>query len=149
MSTDAPRSGPDLGPDDYPLSVNRQDLLRTPTGKPLTELTMKAVVDGDVTPEDLRIAPDTLLLQARLAESVQRRQLADNFRRAAELTAVPDAEVLAMYNALRPRASSKETLLQIAENLEGKYHATVCGALVREAADVYERRNLLAREEDA
>lgn len=149
MSTAAPHSGPDLGPDDYPLSVNRQDLLRTPTGKPLSALTMEAVVAGEITPEDLRIAPETLLLQATLAESVQRRQLADNFRRAAELTAVPDAEVLAMYNALRPRASSREALIAIAENLEGKYHATVCGALVREAAEVYERRDLLAGEEES
>jgi propanediol dehydratase small subunit len=139
---------PALGPGDYPLSVNRQDLLRTPTGKPITALTMDAVVAGELTAEDLRIAPETLQLQAELAESVQRRQLAQNFRRAAELTAVPDAEVLAMYNALRPRASSKAALIGIAENLEGKYGATVCGALVREAAEVYERRDLLAREED-
>jgi propanediol dehydratase small subunit len=138
----------DLGAADYPLSVNRQDLLRTPTGKPITALTMDAVVAGEITAEDLRIAPETLQLQATLAESVNRRQLAQNFRRAAELTAVPDAEVLAMYNALRPRASSKAKLVEIADNLESKYGATVCGALVREAAEVYERRDLLAREED-
>jgi propanediol dehydratase small subunit len=148
VSAPASGSGPDLGPADYPLSVNRQDLLRTPTGKPITALTMNAVVAGEITAEDLRIAPETLQLQAALAESVHRRQLAANFRRAAELTAVPDAEVLAMYNALRPRASSKAQLLEIAENLEGKYHATVCGALVREAAEVYERRDLLARDEE-
>ena len=141
-------TAPDLGAGDYPLSVNRQDLLRTPTGKPISALTMDAVVSGDITAEDLRIAPETLALQATLAESVHRRQLAQNFRRAAELTAVPDAEVLAMYNALRPRASSREALISIAENLESKYHATACGALVREAAEVYERRDLLAREED-
>lgn len=140
-------TAPDLGPADYPLSVNRQDLLRTPTGKPITALTMDAVVSGEITAEDLRITPETLQLQATLAESVHRRQLAQNFRRAAELTAVPDDEVLAMYNALRPRASSKARLLEIAENLEGKYGAPVCGALVREAAEVYERRDLLAREE--
>ncbi|MCW0212505.1 MAG: diol dehydratase small subunit [Pseudonocardia sp.] len=147
MSAPEP-SGPALGAADYPLSVNRQDLLRTPTGKPITALTMSAVVSGEITAEDLRIAPETLQLQATLAESVHRRQLAANLRRAAELTAVPDTEVLAMYNALRPRASSKEQLIGIAENLEGKYHATVCGALVREAAEVYERRDLLARDEE-
>jgi propanediol dehydratase small subunit len=148
VSAPATGSGPDLGPGDYPLSVNRQDLLRTPTGKPITALTMNAVVAGEISAEDLRIAPETLQLQATLAESVHRRQLAANFRRAAELTAVPDAEVLAMYNALRPRASSKEQLIGIAENLENKFGATVCGALVREAAEVYERRDLLAREEE-
>jgi propanediol dehydratase small subunit len=148
VSAPAPQSRPDLGPADYPLSVNRQDLLRTPTGKPLSALTMNAVVAGEIVADDLRIAPETLQLQATLAESVQRPQLAANFRRAAELTAVPDAEVLAMYNALRPRASSRDELLAIAENLESKYHAPVCGALVREAAEVYGRRDLLAREED-
>jgi propanediol dehydratase small subunit len=148
VSAPAPQSRPDLGPGDYPLSVNRQDLLRTPTGKPLSALTMNAVVAGEIVAEDLRIAPETLQLQAALAESVQRTQLAANLRRAAELTAVPDAEVLAMYNALRPRASSKAQLLTIAENLESKYQAAVCGALVREAAEVYERRDLLAREEE-
>ena len=54
---------------DYPLSVNRPDLLRTPTGKALSELTMDAVVSGDLTAADLRIAPETLLLQAEIADA--------------------------------------------------------------------------------
>jgi propanediol dehydratase small subunit len=148
VSTAAQHPGPPLGPEDYPLSIHRPDLLRTPTGKPLSALTMDAVIAGEVDAEDVRIAPETLLLQAEVAESVHRRQLAANFRRAAELTAVPDAEVLEMYNALRPRASSKDRLLGIAENLDTKYGATTCAAFVREAAEVYERRDLLAREED-
>ncbi|MHA6792340.1 diol dehydratase small subunit [Pseudonocardia bannensis] len=138
-----------LGPADYPLSINHSELLRTPTGKALSDLTMDAVVSGEVTADDLRIAPETLLLQAQLADASDRPQLAGNFRRAAEMTAIPDAEVLEVYNALRPRASSKEQLLAIAERLEGHYGAAESGALVREAAEVYERRNLLARPEQA
>ena len=134
-----------LGRADYPLSVNRPELLCTPTGKALSDLTMDAVVSGEVGPEDLRIAPETLLLQAQIAEASNRPQLAGNFRRAAEMTAIPDAEVLEIYNALRPRASSRERLLAIAERLEEHYGAAESGALVREAAEVYERRNLLAR----
>ncbi|NMH98709.1 diol dehydratase small subunit [Pseudonocardia acidicola] len=136
-----------LGPADYPLSINRPELLRTPTGKALADLTMDAVVSGEVGPDDVRIAPETLLLQAQIADASDRPQLAANFRRAAEMTAIPDAEVLEIYNALRPRASSKERLLEIAERLEEHYSAAESGALVREAAEVYERRNLLARPE--
>jgi propanediol dehydratase small subunit len=65
------------------------------------------------------------------------------------MTAIPDAEVLAMYNALRPRASTGAQLGELADRLEQKYSAPVSAALVREAAEVYERRNLLARPESA
>lgn len=131
---------------DYPLSINRPELLRTPTGKPITALTMDAVVSGELTADDLRIAPETLQLQAELADAGNRPQLATNFRRAAEMTAIPDAEVLAMYNALRPRASSSTQLAELADRLENTFSAPVCAALVREAAQVYEQRNLLAKE---
>jgi propanediol dehydratase small subunit len=134
---------------DYPLSINHPELLTTPTGKPITALTLDAVVSGELSPEDLRIAPATLELQAQLAEAADRPQLAANFRRAAEMTAIPDAEVLAMYNALRPRASTGAQLGELADRLEQKYSAPVSAALVREAAEVYERRNLLARPESA
>jgi propanediol dehydratase small subunit len=61
------------------------------------------------------------------------------------MTAIPDAEVLAMYNALRPRASTAAQLAELADRLERAYSAPVCAALVREAAEVYGRRDLLAR----
>lgn len=134
---------------DYPLSINKPELLRTPTGKPISALTMDAVISGELAPDDLRIAPETLLLQAQLAAASGRVQLAENFRRAAEMTAIPDSEVLAMYNALRPRASSAEQLNELADRLEHTYSAPVCAALVREAAQVYARRNLLARPESS
>lgn len=129
---------------DYPLAAHRPDLLRTPTGKRIDDLTMQAVLSGEVSPEDLRIAPETLRLQAQIADRVGRPQLAQNFRRAAELTALPDDLVLSIYNALRPRASTKQQLTDIADELERDYSATLCAGLVREAADVYERRDILA-----
>ncbi|WP_233157163.1 MULTISPECIES: diol dehydratase small subunit [Amycolatopsis] len=138
----------DLDPGrDYPLAARRPELLKTPTGKRLDELTMAAVLAGEVAPEDLRIAPETLRLQAQIAERVGRPQLAQNFRRAAELTALPDELVLSIYNSLRPCASTKEQLAAIADELETTYSATLCAQLVREAADVYERRDILARED--
>jgi len=129
---------------DYPLATHRSELIRTPTGKRLEELTLDAVLNGDVTAEDLRITPRTLRLQAEIADAVRRPQLAENMRRAAELTAVPDERILEIYNALRPRASTKQELLEIADELEGRYSATTNAALVREAAGVYERRGYLA-----
>lgn len=129
---------------DYPLAARRPELLRTPTGKPISEITMGSVLDGEVGPEDLRIAPDTLRLQSQVAGSVGRRQLGENFERAAELTAVPDERVLEIYNALRPRASTKQQLLDIADELEREYSAPGCAELVREAAEVYQRRDILA-----
>ena len=140
-------TAPPLTVADYPLSINRPELLRTPTGKPVTALTMDAVVSGELTAEDLRIAPETLELQAQLADASGRPQLAANFRRAAEMTAIPDAEVLSMYNALRPRASTAAQLTAMADKLEQTYGAPVSAALVREAAEVYGRRRLLADDE--
>jgi propanediol dehydratase small subunit len=135
----------DLDPQhDYPLASHRPDLIRTPTGKRLDEITMQAVLGGEVAAEDLRIAAETLRLQARIADSVGRPQLGQNFRRAAEMTALPDEEVLRIYNALRPRASTKQELAGIAEELERDHSATLCARLIREAAEVYERRGILA-----
>ncbi len=130
---------------DYPVAANRPDLLRTPTGKTLDDITLASVLDGSVTAEDLRITPEALELQAQVADGVDRSQLAQNFRRAAELTRVGDERMLEIYNALRPRASSKEQLEAIADELESQFDATVNAELVRDAARVYEQRDLLAR----
>ena len=129
---------------DFPLATHRSELIRTPTGKRLEELTLDAVLNGEVTAEDLRITPRTLRLQAEIADAVRRPQLAENMRRAAELTAVPDERILEIYNALRPRASTKQQLLEIADELEGSYSASANATFVREAAEVYERRGCLA-----
>lgn len=133
-----------LSPSDYPLSVHRPELLRTPTGAALDDLTMEKVMSGEVSAEDFRITPDTLRMQGEIAEAVGRIQLAANFRRAAEMTAIPDETVLAMYNALRPNASTKEELVALADQLADEFTAPHCATLVREAADVYERREILA-----
>ncbi len=140
---------PNLDPAvDYPLSDNRRDLLFTPTGRSIDDITMDAVVSGDVQATDLRITPDTLRLQAQIAEKDGRKQLGANLHRAAEMTAISDERVLQIYNALRPpNASTKDELQAIAEELESQYAATFLAELVREAADVYERRDILATSE--
>jgi propanediol dehydratase small subunit len=64
-------------------------------------------------------------------------------RRAAELIAVPDDQLLIIYNSLRPYRSTKAELYGIADELEQKYKCTVNAAFIREAADVYEKRGRL------
>jgi propanediol dehydratase small subunit len=96
-------------------------------------------------PREIRISPETLEFQARIAEAHGRVQLATNFRRAAELTRVPDEEVLRIYNALRPHQATRDDLLAIAKNLEKKYEAKINAQFIREAVKIYEKRNLLKK----
>ncbi len=131
---------------DYPLGEKRRDLVKTPAGKSLDQITLDAVVKGDVTADELRITPEVLELQAQIAEAAGRRQTAMNLRRAAEMTRISDERILEMYNALRPYRSSKAEMLAMADELENKYAAKVCANFVREAAAVYEARGRLRQD---
>lgn len=136
-----------LNPDrDYPLSSKRPELLKSPTGKKLSDITLENVINGNVKSQDVRIAPETLRMQAEIADGVGRTQFGDNLRRAAELTAIPDERILQIYNALRPYRSTRAELIAIADELDSKYNAKINAAFVREAAGVYERRNRLRAE---
>lgn len=138
--------GPGLSAErDYPMASKRPDLVQSASGLHLDEITLEKVITGQIKFEDIKTRPETLEYQAQIAESAGRPTLATNLRRAAEMTRIPDARVLEIYNALRPYRSTKQDLLSIAEELESQYRATICAALVREAADVYERRGRLAR----
>jgi len=138
----------DLNPEtDYPLATKRPELVKTPTGKKLTDITLENILNGKITAADVRITPETLKMQAKIAEKVGRYQFANNLRRAAELTKIPDERILEIYNALRPYRSTKKELLEIADELEKNYNAVVNANFIREAADVYERRGILRTEE--
>ena len=132
---------------DYPLTSKRKVDIKTPTGKALEDITLEKVLSGEINADDIRISPETLEMQAQIAESMNRDAIARNFRRAAELIRVPDDRILEMYNALRPYRSTKEDLFKIADELETKYDAKVNADFVREAAEVYETRNKLRIEE--
>ena len=114
------------------------------SGRPVGELTLEAVRRGEISLPDLRIHPDSLQAQAVVAERHGNPQLAGNLRRAAELTALPDEEVLAIYEALRPGRTTSAGLLELAASLTGR-GLPRCAALVAEAADVYARRGLAGR----
>ncbi len=127
----------------YPLGEKSADKLKTPTGKNVNEVTLEAVLNGSIKSNDVRITPETLEMQAQVADSIGRNAFAENLRRAAELIAIPDDRILKMYDALRPYRSTKAELLEMAEELENKYNAKITSSLVREAAEVGEARGRL------
>ena len=124
-----------------------QDNVRTFTGRSLQELSIEKILGGELTSEDFRTSAETLREQANTAESGGYRQLAENFRRAAELTCISNEEVLEIYNQLRPGRSNYKALCTLAERLEKDYQATLTAALVREAAEVYRTRGIVGEGE--
>ncbi len=128
---------------DYPLGSRRPDLVRTPSGLGLDDLTLEAVRAGKVGPEELRATPETLRRQSAVALAAGRTQLAANLSRAAELASVPSSTILEIYTALRPHRSSAEELEAWAERLETELEAPLCAAFVREAAAACSERGLL------
>ena len=133
---------------DYPLSEKRPDLVKTVKDRPLSEITLDAVLNGEVEADEIRVTPEILEYQAQIADSVGRPQLAANLRRAGELTRVPDERILEIYNAMRPAVSTKDELLGIAEELENEYDAKINAELVREAVEVYGRRGRLRKPDE-
>jgi propanediol dehydratase small subunit len=125
---------------EYPLGAARPDLVRTPGGLALDELQLHG---ENVESSELRATPETLRLQADVARATGRTQLADSLLRAAELASLPDETILEIYTALRPRRSSAQELASWVERLEA-WGAPANAAFVREAAEVYAARGLLA-----
>ena len=128
---------------DYPLAEKRPELIEGRRGKKLADISLDALVAGDVALEDLRITPAALRLQAEISRSAGRPMLAENFERAAELVDVPQDFVMQVYELLRPgRAKDKAPLLEAARKLRETYKAERMARFVEEAAEVYERRGL-------
>ncbi|MDT8855507.1 diol dehydratase small subunit [Paracoccaceae bacterium Fryx2] len=128
---------------DYPLAETRPDRVQGQRGKTLDEITLAAVLAGEVTMEDLRITPQALHDQAEIAADAGRATLALNFARAAELVAVPQDLIMSTYELLRPgRARGKQDLLDRAALLRDTHAAPAIAAFIEEAAEIYEKRGL-------
>ena len=69
-----------MTPKDYPLATKRPGDINTPTGKNLQEITLENVLNGKIKPEDVRISPETLEMQAEIAEGMNRNAIARNLR---------------------------------------------------------------------
>ena len=128
---------------EYPLAEHSSRSLKTKTGKSFSDITFEGVVTGKITHEDFKTDPNTLLKQADIAEKAGKPQFAENLRRAAELTNLPDDEVLRIYDKLRPNRATKQELIQIAEELRTKYNAEITANFITETAEVYEKRGIL------
>lgn len=128
---------------DYPLGTRRPDLVSTPGGVPLRQITLDALRAGELAAGEIRATPATLRMQAEVALAAGRTQLAESFERAAELAAVPDELLLEVYTALRPRRATAAELAEWAERLDG-FGASRTAAFVREASAAYAERGLLA-----
>ena len=125
--------------------MSNQETLHTASGRTLDELNMKAILSGKLTPDDFRISAETLRRQAQAAEQAGYGQLAENFRRAAELTNISNEQVFRIYSMLRPGRATYDELTELAEQLESS-DAPLNAALVREAAEVYLDRGLIVRQ---
>ena len=130
---------------EYPLRDSKADELITHSGRPLSDITADAIDAGELTGEDLRTHADTLRQQAQIARQGGYPQLAANLQRAAELTDVPNEELLKIYELLRPERASFEELLRLADYLEDTSDAAENAAYIKDAAAVYRERNLLRR----
>lgn len=129
----------------YPLRHNAEDDLQAFSGRRLSEITSNAVADGTLSADDLRTHASALRQQAEIAQKAGYPQLASNFLRGAELTLVPNDEVLKIYEMLRPDRSSWDELMTLADYLEKTYDAGENATFIREAAEVYRERNILRR----
>lgn len=128
----------------YPLLENTNGDLRAASGRQAEAIGLDTL--AELSPDDLQIGADTLRAQAAVAQQAGFTQLAENLTRAAELTAVPNEELLHMYEIMRPGRSTYDQLQAMATTLETQYNATTTAAMVREAAAVYQQRNLLKRQ---
>ncbi len=111
-------------------------------------MTLEAVLSGRVGMADLAIRRATLERQAALADDKGYPQLARNFRRAAELTSIPNQVLLETYEKLRPYRATYYQLLAAAQEIAARYDAPENGAYIREAAEVYRAKGLLKVDDD-
>lgn len=127
----------------YPLMEHAADLAAA-SGRTADAIGLATL--AELSPDDLRISAETLRAQAAVAQEADFAQLAENLTRAAELTVVPNEELLRMYEIMRPGRSTYAQLQEMATKLEMTYQATTTARLVREAAEIYRQRDLLKRQ---
>jgi propanediol dehydratase small subunit len=127
----------------YPVGEKQPHWIETRSGRRLADLTLEALVAGEIGQEEFAITPAALRLQADIARRAGRETLARNFERAAELTAVPTEIVMDVYESLRPgRCKSKSVLLEKAAMMRERFGATLTAELIEEAAEIYEKRGI-------
>lgn len=122
------------------------DIRRRPRSIDVKDITLENVRAGKITPEDLTIQRTTLLRQAEIAGQEGYPQLARNFRRAAELTALPNDVLLGVYEKLRPYRATYFELLALSQEIAARFDAPETGDYIRQAAEAYREKGLLKPE---
>jgi propanediol dehydratase small subunit len=117
-------------------------MVKSSSGRDLDDLNLEGVLSGELTADDFRISRETLLHQANAAQANSCHQLATNLRRAAELTAFSNQELLEIYSYLRPGRSTYEQLIALSDKLENEQHAHLTAEFIREAAEIYKHRGI-------
>ena len=140
----ADRTTPSRDPGPARGAAGPQPAVRTASGRSLDELTIEALRAGRLSAEDFRISREQLNAQAAAAEAGGYPQLADNLRRAAELTGLANERVFEIYNLLRPGRATLGELQALADELDGQNLPRVA-AFIREAAAAYDRRGIAKR----
>lgn len=121
----------------------KDETTHTASGRTLDELSIEAILRGELTAEDFRISAETLRRQSEAAEAAGYRQFAQNLRRAAELTCLSNQEVFDIYSTLRPGRTTYRQLIALADRLQRDLDAPLIAALVREAAEAYLERSIV------
>lgn len=127
----------------YPLGAHHRSEVTAKSGRGLGDFALENVTAGGANPDDLSISAETLEIQAGFAREAGYREVAANLARAAEMTRIPNEEILEIYEALRPGRSTYYQLLSMSQRIASEYAAEHTGAYVREAAEAYRDTGLL------
>ena len=107
------------------------ETVRTKSGRALDELTIEAVLAGELTVADFRISAETLRRQADSAKAAGYRQLAENLRRAAEFAHYFAHQLWQAPSAAPPRRIVRPTgtpsLVSASFGRRGRFR--LCGSL--------------------
>jgi propanediol dehydratase small subunit len=117
----------------YPLYREARGRITLPSGRPVEDVSLEQLQAGRLGPGDLGIHEDTLREQARIAEEAGFAPLGRNLERAAELTRLPDAKILEIYDALR-RGARRAVLEALAREIDEAYGARLTAAFLRDVS---------------
>jgi propanediol dehydratase small subunit len=115
--------------------------IRSRSGRSIDELSIEALRTGSLRSDDFAISREQLEAQARAADADRHPQLAENLRRAAELTALSNERVMKIYELLRPGRASYDALIALARELADRDMPRI-SAFIAEAAEAYRARGL-------
>ena len=128
---------------DYPLGKKRSELIFTPGGMNIQDITFENIERGIIKPDDCRTSRESLVYQAQLAEQQGNKSIADNFYRASEMVDIESSKIINIYNSIRPYRSTEAELKDIISDLRNTYNADRTAEFIEEALAVLKLRGKL------